>query len=97
MSCLPENSFYIDQILPNNGFEEYIGWEMVEVTRRMPLAIPFSMRIPLRMPFSAIWSKQEKQIGILGRLSKWQKLSMGIQLLIPKCICPAENRICCSL
>ena len=30
-----ENSFYIDQILPNNDFGEYIGRELVEVTRRM--------------------------------------------------------------
>lgn len=30
-----ENSFYIDQPLPNNDFGEYIGKELVELTRRM--------------------------------------------------------------
>lgn len=30
-----ENSFYIDQPLPNNDFGEYIGRELVEMTRRM--------------------------------------------------------------
>ena len=30
-----ENSFYIDQPLPNNDFGEYIGRELVELTRRM--------------------------------------------------------------
>ena len=32
-SC--ENSFYVDQLLPNNAFGEYIGKELVEITRRM--------------------------------------------------------------
>lgn len=30
-----ENSFYIDQPLPNNDFGKYIGRELVELTRRM--------------------------------------------------------------
>ena len=30
-----ENSFYVNQILPNNDFGEYIGRELVEMTRRM--------------------------------------------------------------
>ena len=30
-----ENSFYIDQPMPNNNFGEYIGKELVELTRRM--------------------------------------------------------------
>lgn len=30
-----ENSFYIDQLLPNNDFGKYIGKELVEITRRM--------------------------------------------------------------
>lgn len=34
-----ENSFYVDLPLPNNAFGEYIGKELVEMTRRM---FPFS-------------------------------------------------------
>ena len=30
-----ENSFYVDQLLPNNDFGAYIGKELVELTRRM--------------------------------------------------------------
>lgn len=30
-----ENSFYVDQLLPNNNFGEYIGRELVEITRKM--------------------------------------------------------------
>lgn len=30
-----ENSFYVDQLIPNNDFGEYIGRELVDVTRRM--------------------------------------------------------------
>lgn len=30
-----DNSFYIDQLLPNNDYGEFIGRELVEITRRM--------------------------------------------------------------
>ena len=30
-----ENSFYVDQLLPNNDFGAYVGQELVELTRRM--------------------------------------------------------------
>ncbi len=30
-----ENSFYVDQLIPNNNFGEYIGRELVDMTRRM--------------------------------------------------------------
>ena len=36
-----ENSFYIDQMIPNNDFGEYIGRELVEITRKM---FPLSSR-----------------------------------------------------
>ena len=32
---LGENSFYVDQLIPNNDFGTYIGRELVEMTRRM--------------------------------------------------------------